>query len=179
MKDRMLKRDIKRLLNDAEISVVSNTDWDIILVSPRTSAEYSLSQMGDVEDIPFEDLLAIVKKGQRGLFENYKLIIDDVYVEGDYNITIEDVEKALGIRHKDKLDEVPDSDYLDDLLLDESVEDFYEIVKKMSPQVQERLIERAIDLYKREEFSNAFKMNMLEKLLDVEDIWKDIDRINK
>ena len=49
----------------------------------------------------------------------------------------------------------------------------------MKKAVINRLIERAIFLYKEKEFSNNFKMSYLEKKLGVQYVFEDIDRTMK
>ena len=181
-RDRLDKKTIsemKRQLKDADITIKNNSMFEVILKSERNGGFLTILKPTEIEDITFEDLQSIVKK-HKSMFEDFTVLIDDVYCPENEELGIEEVEQVLGLgRIKKGVDEVPDDLYFDDLLLDCPFEEFTEEVDGMKKVVINRLIERAIFLYKEKEFSNNFKMSYLEKKLGVQYVFEDIDRSMK
>lgn len=182
-KDRLDKKTIsemKRDLKDADITIKNNSIFEVVLRSDKNGGSYISLKPTEEEDITFSDLQSIVKK-QKSLFEDFSVLIEDVYCPDNENIGIEELEQIVGLgRIKKGMEEIPDEEYFDDLLsADCSVDEFFYEVDKMKIQVINRLIERAIFLYKEKEFSNNFKMSYLEKKLGVQNVFDDIDRSMK
>ena len=177
--DKKTISEMKRQLKDADISIKNNSMFEVILKSDRNGGSFTILKPTEIEDITFEDLQSIVKK-HKSMFEDFTVLIDDVYCPENEELGIEEVEQVLGLgRIKKGVDEVPDDLYFDDLLLDCPFEEFTEEVDEMKKVVIKRLIERAIYLYKEKEFSNNFKMSYLEKKLGVQYVFEDIDRTMK
>ena len=177
--DKKTISEMKRQLKDADISIKNNSMFEVILKSDRNGGSFTVLKPTEIEDITFEDLQSIVKK-HKSMFEDFTVLIDDVYCPENEELGIEEVEQVLGLgRIKKGVDEVPDDLYFDDLLLDCPFEEFTEEVDEMKKVVIKRLIERAIYLYKEKEFSNNFKMSYLEKKLGVQYVFEDIDRSMK
>ena len=181
-RDRLDKKTIsemKRQLKDADITIKNNSMFEVVLKSERNGGFLIILKPTEIEDITFEDLQSIVKR-HKSMFEDFTVLIDDVYCPENEELGIEEVEQVLGLgRIKKGVDEVPDDLYFDDLLLDCPFEEFTEEVDGMKKVVINRLIERAIFLYKEKEFSNNFKMSYLEKKLGVQYVFEDIDRSMK
>ena len=170
---------MKRQLKDDDITIKNNSMFEVVLKSERNGGFLTILKPTEIEDITFEDLQSIVKK-HKSMFEDFTVLIDDVYCPENEELGIEEVEQVLGLgRIKKGVDEVPDDLYFDDLLLDCPFEEFTEEVDGMKKVVINRLIERAIFLYKEKEFSNNFKMSYLEKKLGVQYVFEDIDRSMK
>ena len=177
--DKKTISEMKRQLKDADISIKNNSIFEVILKSDRNGGSFTTLKPTEIEDITFEDLQSIVKK-HKSMFEDFTVLIDDVYCPDNEELGVEEVEQVLGLgRIKKGVDEVPDDLYFDDLLLDCPFEEFTEEVDEMKKVVINRLIERAIYLYKEKEFSNNFKMSYLEKKLGVQYVFEDIDRTMK
>ena len=177
--DKKTISEMKRQLKDADISIKNNSIFEVILKSDRNGGSFTTLKPTEIEDITFEDLQSIVKR-HKSMFEDFTVLIDDVYCPENEELGIEEVEQVLGLgRIKKGVDEVPDDLYFDDLLLDCPFEEFTEEVDGMKKVVINRLIERAIYLYKEKEFSNNFKMSYLEKKLGVQYVFEDIDRSMK
>ena len=177
--DKKTISEMKRQLKDADISIKNNSIFEVILKSDRNGGSFTTLKPTEIEDITFEDLQSIVKK-HKSMFEDFTVLIDDVYCPDNEELGIEEVEQVLGLsRIKKGMDEVPDDLYFDDLLLDCPFEEFTEEVDEMKKVVIKRLIERAIYLYKEKEFSNNFKMSYLEKKLGVQHVFEDVDRSMK
>ena len=177
--DKKTISEMKRQLKDADISIKNNSMFEVILKSDRNGGSFTTLKPTEIEDITFEDLQSIVKK-HKSMFEDFTVLIDDVYCPDNEELGVEEVEQVLGLgRIKKGVDETPDDLYFDDLLLDCPFEEFTEEVDEMKKVVINRLIERAIYLYKEKEFSNNFKMSYLEKKLGVQYVFEDIDRTMK
>ena len=177
--DKKTISEMKRQLKDADISIKNNSIFEVILKSDKNGGSFVTLKPTEIEDITFEDLQSIVKK-HKSMFEDFTVLIDDVYCPDNEELGIEEVEQVLGLsRIKKGMDEVPDDLYFDDLLLDCPFEEFTEEVDGMKKVVIKRLIERAIFLYKEKEFSNNFKMSYLEKKLGVQYVFEDVDRTMK
>ena len=177
--DKKTISEMKRQLKDADISIKNNSMFEVVLKSERNGGFFTTLKPTEIEDITFEDLQSMVKK-HKSMFEDFTVLIDDVYCPENEELGIEEVEQVLGLgRIKKGIDEVPDDLYFDDLLLDCPFEEFTEEVDEMKKVVIKRLIERAIYLYKEKEFSNNFKMSYLEKKLGVQYVFEDIDRTMK
>ena len=177
--DKKTISEMKRQLKDADISIKNNSIFEVILKSDRNGGSFVTLKPTEIEDITFEDLQSIVKR-HKSMFEDFTVLIDDVYCPENEELGIEEVEQVLGLgRIKKGVDEVPDDLYFDDLLLDCPFEEFTEEVDEMKKVVIKRLIERAIYLYKEKEFSNNFKMSYLEKKLGVQHVFEDVDRSMK
>ena len=139
----------RNILKNADISIKNNTTSRIILKSQIGGGSiYILANNGDIEDVPFNELHDIFKR-HRKLFEEFKIIIEDVYCPDNDEMTIEDVKMVLGLKER---------------------------VNSLPKSVINRLLDRAIILYKQGEFSNFNKMSLLEKKLGIEYVFEDIDR---
>ena len=177
--DKKTISEMKRQLKDADVSIKNNSMFEVILKSDRNGGSFTVLKPTEIEDITFEDLQSIVKK-HKSMFEDFTVLIDDVYCPDNEELGIEEVEQVLGLsRIKKGMDEIPDDLYFDDLLLDCPFEEFTEEVDEMKKVIIKRLIERAIFLYKEKEFSDSFKMSYLEKKLGVQYVFEDIDRSMK
>ena len=177
--DKKTISEMKRQLKDADVSIKNNSMFEVILKSDRNGGSFTILKPTEIEDITFEDLQSIVKR-HKSMFEDFTVLIDDVYCPDNEELGIEEVEQVLGLsRIKKGMDEIPDDLYFDDLLLDCPFEEFTEEVDEMKKVVIKRLIERAVFLYKEKEFSNNFKMSYLEKKLGVQYVFEDIDRSMK
>ena len=177
--DKKTISEMKRQLKDADISIKNNSMFEVILKSDRNGGSFTILKPTEIEDITFEDLQSIVKR-HKSMFEDFTVLIDDVYCPENEELGIEEVEQVLGLsRIKKGIDEIPDDLYFDDLLLDCPFEEFTEEVDEMKKVVIKRLIERAVFLYKEKEFSNNFKMSYLEKKLGVQHVFEDVDRSMK
>lgn len=165
----------RNILKNADISIKNNTTSRIILKSQIGGGSiYILANNGDIEDVPFNELHDIFKR-HRKLFEEFKIIIEDVYCPDNDEMTIEDVKMVLGLKERG-VEEVPDEYYLDEVLLDFTLDEYEEEINSLPKSVINRLLDRAIILYKQGEFSNFNKMSLLEKKLGIEYVFEDIDR---
>lgn len=165
----------RNILKNADISIKNNSLSKIVLKSRIGGGSmYILENNGDIEDVPFSELNDIFKRHRR-MFESFEILIEDVYCPDNDEITVEDVKMVLGLKEK-SVEEIPDEYYLDEVLLDFSFDEYEEEIKSLPLSVIDRLMDRAIILYKQGEFSNFNKMSLLEKKLGLEYVFEDVDR---
>lgn len=165
----------RNVLKNADVSIRNNSLARIVLKSRLGGGSlYILESNGDIEDVPFNEFNDIYKKHRR-MFENFEILIEDVYCPEHDEITVEDVKMVIGLKERG-IEEIPDEYYLDEVLLDFSYDEFEDEIKTLPLSVIDRLVDRAIILYKQGEFSNFSKMSLLERKLGLEYVFEDIDR---
>ena len=165
----------RNILKNADVSIRNNSLAKIILKSRIGGGSlYILENNGDIEDLPFNELNDIFKR-HRKMFETFEILIEDVYCPDNDEITVEDVKMVLGLKEKG-IEETPDEYYLDEVLLDFTFDEYEEEINSLPLSVVDRLMDRAIILYKRGEFSNFNKMSLLERKLGLEYVFEDVDR---
>lgn len=176
VKDRKTIQDARRRLSKSDIIVKSNTSARLNLEGNKN--KYSI-QPYDTETIPFEDLQAIARK-QKNVFFSFLCVIEDAYNDSGDFIEIEEVYMALGLgKIVEDLDNMPDEYYFDDLLKKDSFETFKTEIRDMDEKIICRLAERAVYLHDKKEFGDSYKMSIIEKILNRNYVFEDIDRSNR
>lgn len=174
---KLTKSELKKILKDAEVEVVSNDNAQLIYKCPKTFQEVYLEEFGDTESVSM-DLLQTMKSKARDFFEKYWIILEDVYVpdlDKDVEITIEDVYDYLGLSKIYNRIENLDSDYLDNVLIKYKFDKFKESIDKMDKKLLSQLISRSVALYKDGEFTDSSKQTILESITDNEYLFKKND----
>lgn len=174
---KLTKSELKKILKDAEVEVVSNDNAQLIYKCPKTFQEVYLEEFGDTESVSM-DLLQTMKSKARDFFEKYWIILEDVYVpdlDKDVEITIEDVYDYLGLSKIYNRIENLDSDYLDNVLIKYKFDKFKESIDKMDKKLLSQLISRSVALYKDGEFTDSSKQTILESITDNEYLFKEND----
>lgn len=174
---RLTKSELKKILKDAEVDIVSNDNAQLIYKCPKTFQEVYLEEFGDTESVSM-DLLQTMKSKARDFFEKYWIILEDVYVpdlDKDVEITIEDVYDYLGLSKIYNRIENLDSDYLDNVLIKYKFDKFKESIDKMDKKLLSQLISRSVALYKDGEFTDSSKQTILESITDNEYLFKEND----
>lgn len=169
-------KDIKKAMENTEVLIANNDDATFFYRCPKTGVEVDLREYGDTEIVEAEVLYTM--KNSKKIFNKYLIIILDVYSDDD-GITIEDVYAYLGIDKLYKNIEIPSSEYLDELLLEETVERFERVIDGMSNNMFKRLANRAIMLAKRGQLSNSHKIRMIEDKLKMPELFYDIENKRK
>lgn len=169
-------KDIKKAMENTEVLIANNDDAMFFYRCPKTGVEVDLREYGDTEIVEAEVLYTM--KNSKKIFNKYLIIILDVYSDDD-DITIEDVYAYLGIDKLYKNIEIPSSEYLDELLLEETVERFERVIDGMSNNMFKRLANRAIMLAKRGQLSNSHKIRMIEDKLKMPELFYDIENKRK
>lgn len=183
MRDRNILRktinEKRRRLADADIIVKNNCIAHVILQSELGGHSTFELDPGETVSVPFEDMRSIMVK-QKSLFQSFMVVIEDLYCPGEEELSVEDVEEVLSIGSiKKGLMDTPDEYLFDELLLECSFEDFKNEVNNMKRAVIERLIERAVILFKDELFSDNYKMSLLEDKLGLKYVFEDSKRSEK
>ena len=98
----------RNILKNADVSIRNNSIAKIVLKSRIGGGSlYILENNGDIEDMPFSELNDIFKR-HRKMFENFEILIEDVYCPDNDEITVEDVKMVLGL--KEALEKFKESD---------------------------------------------------------------------
>ena len=94
--DKKTISEMKRQLKDADISIKNNSIFEVILKSDKNGGSFVTLKPTEIEDITFEDLQSIVKR-HKSMFEDFTVLIDDVYCPDNEELGIEEVEHVLGL----------------------------------------------------------------------------------
>ena len=179
-------KDLRRILTkDTEVLIMNNTQGHFYYSCPKTNIGVDLSGFGDTQVVPLE-LLETMKRRAKKFFQNYLIMIIDVYPETDEEVTVLDVLRYLDIQNlykdietmcdKDENNgHVYGEDFFDDLIIEKSKSEFDRIVKKMNKKLLIQFAHRCIELYRNGEFDSRYKMDTLQELLKNEDLFSDID----
>lgn len=172
---KMTKSELKALLKNAEIDIVSNDTAQLIYKCPITHQEIYLDEYGDTESVGM-DVLQSMKSKAKDFFRKYWIIIEDVYIpNSEANISVEDVYNFLGLSNV--YEEISDFEggYFDNLLLKEKNDKFADRVEDMDKKMLAQLITRSVTLYQEGKFDNSRKQTILEGLADNEYLYKEND----
>lgn len=173
VKPKLTKSEIRRLLKDAEVDIIANDNAQLIYHCGRTKEELYLSGFGDAETVSM-GLLQSMKSSSRSFFTKHWIIIEDVYVPNcDEDITVEDVYTFLGLGSIYESIKDVDCSYFENILNNDSFEDFERRIGKMDKKLLTQLINRAVDLYRGKKFSDSFKIDLMEKKIDKIDLFRD------
>ena len=119
-------------------------------------------------------LLQSMKSSARDFFAKYWIIIEDVYVPNcDEDITVEDVYEFLGLSKIYENIKDVDCDYFENVLKNDSFEEFERRINKMDKKLLTQLINRAVDLYRSKDFADSFKIDLMEKKINKIDLFRD------
>lgn len=176
---KITKSELKILLKNAEIDIVSNDKAQLIYKCPTTHQEMYLDEYGDTESVTI-DFLQSMKTKAKSFFTKYWIVIEDVYVpNSELGITVEDVYDFLGLSSVYKNLKDFDCDYLDNILNRDKIEKFKDRIENMDKKMVVQLISRAVELYKNGEFTDSSKMLVLEDIADNEYLFKEANLKSK
>lgn len=174
-------KDLRKVLNkDTEVLVMNNTQGHFYYSCPQTRMSINLEAFGETQVVTLE-LLEIMKRRARVFFENYLIMVIDVFEE---DANIQDVIKYLDIQkyYKDieKLDDdennsIYEEDFFDNIIINKTKSEFDRIVSKMNKRLLVQFANRCVELYRTGEFDSRYKMDTLSDLLKNEDLFSDID----
>ncbi|MGL5348274.1 MAG: hypothetical protein ACRDA3_13065 [Peptostreptococcaceae bacterium] len=180
-KTRKSFRELRRLLNrDTEVLVMNNTQGTFYYYCPKTHMSIRLEGFGDTEIVTMEVLEGMKSRG-KSIFQNYYLIILDVYPDIDVEDEIEvgDVLTYLGVgdlytsinNELEKYGETYSDEFFDSLLIDMELNDFRKIVSKMSYGLVRQLATRGHVLFEEGKFDSRNKMSALEEKTGIKDLF--------
>lgn len=163
----------RKILKDAEILIVNNHGGLLFYRDETLGIEIELAEYGDTDYVEAEVLRKMNMKS-KSFFEKYWLLVIDFTCDDD-RIELKDVYEYLGIsKYYKGLDEMPNEEFFDDLLLNSSNKEFKKYINKMNNKLMTRLCARAIDLYKRGKFESANKIQSIEERIDREGYFLDV-----
>lgn len=163
----------RKILKDSEAIIVNNSGAFVFYKDSNLGIEIELPEYGDRDIVEMEVLRRMAIKS-KGFFERYWILVVD-FICDDTRIEIEDVYEYLGIsKYYKGMDQLPDGDFFDSLLLDANYKDFKKYVENLNPKLMTQLCNRAMFLYKREEFTNSIKMQVIEEKINREQFFQDL-----
>lgn len=172
-------RELRKILTrDSEVLIMNNTQGMFYYYCPKTHMDIKLEKFGDTEIVTMEVLEGMKNRG-KAIFQNYCLIILDVYPELDEDVDVEDVLLYLGIKdlydpinyQLEKNGETYSEEFFDKLILEENIDDFKKIVEKMNRGLTRQLARRGFVLFSDGEFDSNTKMAIIQDKLGVEDLF--------
>ena len=93
----------------------------------------------------------------------------------DDRIELEDVYEYLGIsKYYKGMDVLPDGDFFDELLLEDTTRNFRKYVESLNPKLMTQLCNRAVVLYQEGRFDSSQKINIIEEKINREHFFDDI-----
>lgn len=180
-KTRRSFRELRRLLNrDTEVLVMNNTQGTFYYYCPKTHISIRLENFGDTEIVTMEVLEGMKNRG-KSIFQNYYLIILDVYpeIDVDEEIDVSDVLVYLGIKdlyepinnELEKYGETYSDEFFDSLILDKGIDEFKKIAEKMNLGLARQLATRGHILFREGRFDSTSKMSIIQDKVGVEDLF--------
>ncbi len=134
---------------------------------PRMSMSIDLQQAGDEEDVTVGDL-RVIMNSSRATLEGFDILITDVI---DDKYTVQDVIGFLGLtRQYDEyyslaekdLDEGTSVEDLEIFVKESPYDSFKYNFEKVNKQLRNKIIEIAVKLFKKEEFGDYNKMQLIQ-----------------
>lgn len=172
---KITKSELKNILKNAEIDIVSNDNARLFYLCPITHQEIHLDEYGDTESVSM-DVLQSMKSKAKDFFRKYWIIIENIYIpNSDVDVSVEDVYGYLGLgKLYDNIKDF-DVDYFDNILTKDTVDKFEKRLDKMDKKMITQLITRSVQLYKEGTFRDSSKQLILEDIVDNEFLYKEAD----
>lgn len=164
------KAQLRKILREAEAVVMNNFGMKIGYCD--NGFELQLLAYGDSDVVEIEELRKMHLK-KKSFFTNYWILITEVICE-DETVTLEDVYEYIGINNLYKEIANPDKDFFDELLVENSFDDFKKVLDNLNKELVFQLFVRATELYKRGKLRDSFKIMEIENKVGREDYFKDI-----
>lgn len=177
-------RELRKILTkDTEVLIMNNSQGHFYYSCPKTNISVDMTDFGDTQIVPLE-LLETMKRRAKKIFQNYIIMIIDVYPETDEEVTVNDVLRYLDILNmynvinefnEEENDGTYGEDFFDTLIIDRGRDDFEKLAKKMNKRLLIQFAHRCVELYKSGEFDSRHKMDIIERLLGSKELFSDID----
>lgn len=158
----------ERLRDGVEVSCMSGTCLEVLYKCPKTFQSFNLPEFGDTDIFTMEQLEAM-KNSYKSYLEKYWIIPVEV-ISGD--VTLEEVLQHLGLDRNYKGLKINET-IIDDIIFKTSTKAFEEKMSKVNIQFVLRVAERMKVLYEQGEFSNKYKMSIIEKTLEKDNIFEE------
>lgn len=166
----LARKDLRKLItNDLEIIIMNNTNNKFTYECPRTHRSYDMASYGDLDYITYEELNAMKNK-YRIILQDYWILPIDVVSD---DVTLEDVLQFAGLKDIYKA-EMLQSDFIDELLINKDINEFMDIMTKVTNRYILSIVNRAVTLFKENKFNDYSKMSILENKVQKPDLFKEI-----
>lgn len=189
VKRRKTYRELRKLLNkDIEVLIMNNTQGQFYYHCPKTNMEIHLHEFGDTQVVTLE-LLEVMKRRAKKLLRNYLIMIIDVFPDYDVEdeievldviryLDIEDLYEAICVDDEFENDgTIYDEEFFDNLIINKDKSTFDEVIKKMNAKLLTQMAHRCVYLYRTGKFDSRYKMETVEKLLGIEDLFTYLEPI--
>ncbi|MCD3318383.1 hypothetical protein IRP63_14775 (plasmid) [Clostridium botulinum] len=128
-----------------------------------------MTSYGDLDYITYEELNAMKNK-YRIILQDYWILPIDVISD---DVTLEDVLQFAGLKDIYKA-EMLQSDFIDELLINKDINEFMDIMQKVTNKYILSIVDRAVALFKENKFNDYSKMSVLENKVQKPDLFKEI-----
>lgn len=163
----------RKILKDAEVVIINNSGAFVFYKDNNLGIEIELPSYGDRDIVEIEVVRRMAIKS-KDFFEKYWILIVDFICEDD-RVELEDVYEYLGIsKYYKGMEDLPNGDFFDGLLLEDSARSFSKYVEKLNPKLMTQLCNRAITLYQEGKFDSSQKINVIEEKINREHFFDDI-----
>lgn len=159
-----------KIERDMEVKVMNLCSNSFHHLDEKTGSYYCMQEYGDFEYMTVDEIIRMKNKFSKVFNEFWIMIVD---VEND-EIELEDVLKYVQL---DKLyKDMPKPEVIDNMILGDSFEKFEKMLNSMNKVMVNKVTERSVELFRDKKFSDRWKMDTLEKLLDKPHLFEDIKK---
>jgi hypothetical protein len=142
----------REITNDTQVQVMNNTSGKLIYVSPRSHVTWVWEKYGDTDYMTVQELLTMKASHARFFNDQWILVLDDDVVA---HLKLERFfEKALSPEELEMYFYLP-------------IDEMESILRRSSPSQQSLIATKAREKYEAGEFTDIYKIKMIEKALDV------------
>lgn len=153
---------------DLEVVFMNNCNGGYIYIDPRSQNRYEMTEYGDTDYITVGELLTM-KNSHKVHLEKFWIYLLDVVSD---TVEIDDVIHYLGLDNVYKNALSPEE--IDNLLLKVNDDKFAKLLESMSNIMAQKVVERAIILFKEGKFDSFAKIDAIQTKVNNLDLFKDI-----
>lgn len=155
---------------DLEVAFINFTSGGFIYIDPKTQNRYEMESYGDMDYITVGELLTM-KNSNKSILDKFWILLVDVLSD---DVELEDVLKYLQLDKKYEDFLTPDE--VDNLILKSNTGKFENIINKSDKNLSERIVERAILLFREGKFNDYSKMEVIKKVSGNEELFTIIEK---
>lgn len=155
---------------DLEVAFINFTSGGFIYIDPKTQNRYEMESYGDMDYITVGELLTM-KNSNKSILDKFWILLVDVLSD---DVELEDVLKYLQLDKKYQDFLTPDE--VDNLILKSNTSKFENIINKSDKNLSERIVERAILLFREGKFNDYSKMEVIKKVSGNEELFTIIEK---
>lgn len=171
----------KKIDNETIVILANNTDGMVIHKDDKTGIYVDLMTRNEEVELTVRELRTLNARNRR-LLEGMSLVIVDVE---DNDLGVMDIAEMINLTksYKEVLStEFANNNIVDDIdsfILESSAIDFDMALKSSSKMVANMFCSKAIDLFHTKQFSDYNKMKAIEEFTGIDELFVDVDNIEK